>query len=92
MLIPSGSTCALDKLYAVYGWKTKSSVLKLYQESKLAFLTTCLSGNCYQMSTAQENFNLSEKKVLSVLRSTWKKALNLQNTRSFENQVFVCDC
>ena len=32
-----------------------------------------------------------KKKVLYVLRLTWKKALNLQNTRSFENQVFVCD-
>ena len=32
-----------------------------------------------------------KKKVLQVLRLAWKKALNLQNTRSFENQVFVGD-
>ena len=32
-----------------------------------------------------------KKKLLQVLRLAGKKALNLQNTRSFENQVFVCD-
>ena len=65
MPFPSGSTSALDKLYAVYWWKTKSNVLILFQGSKLIFFDNFPVGQVLSnVYLSKKISNLPEKKVL----------------------------
>ena len=64
MPIPSGSTCALGKLYASYCWKTKSNVLILFQGIEINFSDNLPVGQVLSNVLARENFNFPGKKSL----------------------------